>query len=248
MDSVGATCLAEGINNFCQIRSVYLGRNNIGSNGAAAMMEALKNSIYLECVQLEFNSIGPEGASAVADWITSTSKRHPRQNSCFLRSLNLAGNQIHTNGTTVLAVALQFCKNLHFLDISNNKIDSGSADGLACGLHRCTQLQSLYLDNNYFDGESAIILAKGLKYCQCLETLSLSGNKIGTTDAARMAVGLKHIHIKKLYLKDNEIYSQHELVNALPHCNIYTDLGLMNKQIREEDLRQELMDQMSDSD
>ena len=81
------------------------------------------------------------------------------------------------------------------------------------------------------------------------ETLSLSGNRIGTTDAARMAVGLKHIHIKKLYLKDNEIYSQHELVDALPHCNIYTDLGLTNKEIRrEEDLRQELMDQMSDSD
>ncbi len=203
MDSVGATCLAEGINHFCQIRSVYLEKNIIGSNGAAAMMEALKNSIYLECVQLECNSIGPEGASAVADWISSTSKRHPRQNSSSLRTLNLAGNQIHTNGTTVLAVALQFCKNLHFLDISNNKIDSGSADGLACGLRRCTQLQSLYLDNNYFDGESAIILAKGLKYCQCLETLSLSGNKIGTTDAARMTVGLKHIHIKKLYLKDN---------------------------------------------
>ncbi len=249
MDSVGATCLAEGINHFCQIRSVYLEKNNIGSNGAAAMMESLKNSIYLECVQLQFNSIGPKGASAVADLITSTSKRHPRQNSCFLRTLNLAGNQIRTNGTTILAGALQLCSNLHFLDMSKNEIDSESADGLACGLQRCTQLHILRLDYNNFDGESAIILAEGLKYCQSLKTLSLSGNKIGTTDAARMAERLKHIHIKKLYLKDNEIYSQHELVDALPHCNIYTDLGLTNTKIRrEEDLRQELMDQMSDSD
>ncbi len=249
MDSVGATCLAEGINNFCQIRSIYLGKNIIGSNGAAAMMEALKNSIYLECVQLQFNRIGPEGASAVADWISSTSKRHPRQNSCFLRTLNLADNQIHTNGTTVLAGALQFCKNLHFLDMSNNKIDFKSAGILARGLQKCTQLHILHLDYNNFIGESAIILAEGLKYCHSLTTLSLLGNKIGTTDAVRMAVELKHIHIKKLYLKDNEIYSQHELVDALPHCNIYTDLGLTNKEIRrEEDLRQELMDQMSDSD
>ncbi len=232
MDSVGATCLAKGINHFCEIKSIYLEKNIIGSNGAAAMMEALKNSIYLECVQLECNGIGPEGASAVADWISSTSIRPPRQNSSSLRTLNLAGNQIHTNGTAVLVGALQFCKNLHFLDLSNNKIDSESADGLACGLQRCTQLQSLRLDNNYFDGESAIILAEGLKYCQSLETLSLSGNKIGTADAARMAVGLKHISIKNLYLKDNNIDSQHELVDALPHCNIYTDLGLTNKEIR----------------
>ncbi len=248
MDSVGATCLAEGINHFCEIRSVYLGRNNIGSNGATAMMKALKNSIYLERVQLQFNSIGPEGASAVADWISSTSKRHPRKNSCFLRTLNLADNQILTNGTTVLAGALQFCKNLHFLDMSNNKIDSKSAGILARGLQKYTQLHILCLDNNNFDGESAIILAEGLKYCQSLETLSLSGNKIGTNNAARMAERLKHITIKNLYLKDNKIYSQHELVDALPHCNIYTDLGFTNKEIRREDLRQELMDQMSDSD
>ncbi len=110
--------------------------------------------------------------------------------------------------------------------MSNNKIDSESADSLARGLQRCTQLHIFRLDYNYSDGESAIILSKGLKYCQSLNTLSLSGNKIGTTDAAHMAVGLKHIHIKKLYLKDNEIYSQHELVDALPHCNIYTDLAL----------------------
>ncbi len=239
MDSVGATCLAKGINHFCEIKSIYLGRNNIGSNGAAAMMEALKNSIYLECVQLQFNSIGPEGASAVADLITSTSKRHPRQNSCFLRTLNLAGNQIHTNGTAVLAGALQFCKNLHFLDMSNNKIDSESADGLARGLQRCSQLHILYLDNNYFDRESAIVLAKGLKYCQSLVTLSLSGNKIETTDAAGMAERVKHITIKNLYLKGNNIDSQNELVDALPHCNIYTDLGLTNKEIRRENHRQE---------
>ncbi len=133
------------------------------------MMKASKNSIYLECVQLQFNSIGPEGASAVADWISSTSKRHPRQNSCFLMTLNLADNQIHTNGTTVLAGALQFCKNLRFLDMSHNKIDYESADGLACVLQKCTQLHILCLDYNNFDGESAIILAEGLKYCQFLE-------------------------------------------------------------------------------
>ncbi len=145
MDSVEATCLAEGINHFCQIRSVYFGRNNIGSNGATAMMKALKNSIYLERVQLQLNSIGPEGASAVADWISSTSKRHPRKNSCFLRTLYLADNQILTNGTTVLAGALQFCKNLHFLDMSNNKIDSKSAGILARGLQKYTQLHILCL-------------------------------------------------------------------------------------------------------
>ncbi len=240
MDYVGATCLAKGINHFCEIKSIYLEKNTIGSNGAAAMMEALKNSIYLERVQLQFNSIGPEGASAVADWISSTSKRHPRQNSCFLRTLNLAGNQIHTNGTTVLAGALQFCKNLHFLDMSKNKIDSESADGLARGLQKCIQLHILCLDYNNFDGESAIILAEGLKYCQSLKTLSLSGNKIGTTDAARMAERLKHIHVKKLYLKANKIYSQHKLVNALPHCNIYTDLGFTKIKIRRKNLKQEL--------
>ncbi len=239
MDSEGATCLAKGINCFCEIKSIYIEKNNIGSNGAAAMMEALKNSIYLECVQLQFNSIGPEGASAVADWITSTSKRYPRQNSCFLRTLNLAGNQIHTNGTAVLAGALQFCKNLHFLDMSKNKIDPESADGLARGLQRCTQLHILRLDYNNFDGKGAIILAEGLKYCQSLKTLSLSGNKIGTNDAAGMAERLKHITIKNLYLKDNNIDSQHELVDELPHCNIYTDLGLTNKEIGREDHWQE---------
>ncbi len=41
---------AEGINHFCEIKSIYLQKNIIGSKGAAAMMEALKNSIYLESV------------------------------------------------------------------------------------------------------------------------------------------------------------------------------------------------------
>ncbi len=215
MDSEGATCLAKGINHFCEIKSIYLEKNIIGSNGAAAMMEALKSSIYLECVQLQFNRIGPEGASAVADWITSTSKRHPKQNSCFLRTLNLADNQIYMNGTAVLAGALQFCKNLHFLDMSNNKIDSESADGLACGLQRCTQLHILCLDYNNFDGESAIILTEGLKYCQSLKTLSLLGNKIGTTDLAGMAERLKHVHIKTLYLKKREEHLRQELMDQM---------------------------------
>ena len=73
------------------------------------------------------------------------------------------------------------------LNLAWNNIGSDGAKALADGLQHCNSLKILNLQENDICSDGAKALAAGLQHCNSLQTLSLEGNNIGADDAKALA-------------------------------------------------------------
>ena len=92
-----AKVLAEYVSVSAVLKTLYLGRSEIGDAGAAALGEALKVNAVLNTIGLGYNRIGDQGAAAIAGAL---------EVNAVLNTLNLKENNIGPDGAKAIAKAV----------------------------------------------------------------------------------------------------------------------------------------------
>ena len=125
--------------------------------------------------------------------------------SCInLQRLNLRSSRIGSEGAIELAERFKCWTNLQKVDISRNNIGSKGAVALAKGFKSWTNLQELDISENNIGSKGATALAKGFKNGINLQELDISGNNIGSDGVAMLAEGLKScIKLRRLNISRN---------------------------------------------
>jgi len=152
------------------IESLYVGINNIGPEGAAHLAFAIKRNYTLRLLHINDNNIGPNAASLLFDQL--------RDDNRTLENLNLAGNNIGTQGASDLTAV--FIKNaiLTNIDLSGNRIGSDGVILLTDALPYSISLVHLNLSNNLIDDRGAQAISEVLSdpNSLILQTISLEDN------------------------------------------------------------------------
>ena len=125
---------------FCELKRLYLSRNNITDEGVKHLATALtQTNCTLNSLKLEYNNITDEGVKHLATALTNTN--------CTLNSLSLRHNNITDEAVKHLATALTHtnCK-LNGLNLRVNNITDEAVKHLATALkHTNCTLNSLDL-------------------------------------------------------------------------------------------------------
>jgi len=151
------------------IESLYVGINNIGPEGAAHLAFAIKRNYTLRCLHINDNKIGPNAASLLFDQL--------RDDNRTLKNLNLAGNNIGTQGAGDLTAVLTQNAVLTHIDLSGNRIDSDGVIQLTDALSYNISLVHLNLNNNRIDDRGAQAISEVLSDPKSIiQTISLKDN------------------------------------------------------------------------
>ena len=252
-----AKCLAEAINDKCQLRKLNLAANNISDTGAQHLAKAINNSdCRLHTLDLSENKILVTGARHLAKAINN--------NNCRLLMLNLSYNNISHTGVKYLAKAINDnnCQllvldltavdistgvehlakaisnnncGLHTLNLTANNISENGAQHLAKAIsnNNC-RLHTLNLKANYIYHKGAQHLAEAINNNNCqLRALNLSQNCILDTGARPLAEAIinNNCRLRRLNLSANKItnHGAQHLAEAINNnnCQLYT-LDLSN--------------------
>ena len=252
-----AKCLAEAINDKCQLRKLNLAANNISDTGAQHLAKAINNSdCRLHTLDLSENKILVTGARHLAKAINN--------NNCRLLMLNLSYNNISHTGVKYLAKAINDnnCQllvldltavdistgvehlakaisnnncGLHTLNLTANNISENGAQHLAKAIsnNNC-RLHTLNLKANYIYHKGAQHLAEAINNNNCqLRALNLSQNCILDTGARPLAEAIinNNCRLRRLNLSANKITNRgaQHLAEAINNnnCQLYT-LDLSN--------------------
>ena len=90
-----------------------------------------------------------------------------------LKSLDLGGNLIDSEGAKIIAQALKTNTTLKSLDLGGNRIDSEGAKIIAQALKTNTSLESLNLTSSHIDSEGIKAVSQALKVNTTLTKLTL---------------------------------------------------------------------------
>jgi len=129
------------------IESLYVGINNIGPEGAAHLAFAIKRNYAIKVLHINDNNIGPDAASLLFDQL--------RDENRTLEILNLAGNNIGTQGAIDLTEVFSQNPVLTEINLSSNQIGSDCAVAFADALSYNMSLNQLNLSNNRIDDRGA---------------------------------------------------------------------------------------------
>ena len=126
-----------------------------------------------------------------------------------LQELNLAGNNIKTEGAKKIAEAIQATKTLQKLDLRGNKISDDGAAAIIDSLKTNVSLQELDLAKNNITTEGAKKIAEAIKATKTLQKLDLHGNKISHDGAVAISDSLKiNVSLQELNLAWNNIKTE----------------------------------------
>ena len=128
---------------FCELKRLYLSRNNITDEGVKHLATALtQTNCTLNSLKLEYNNITDEGVKHLATALTNTN--------CTLNSLSLRHNNITDEAVKHLATALTHTNcTLNSLDLGGNNITDEGVKHLSTALtHTNCTLNSLVLGAN----------------------------------------------------------------------------------------------------
>lgn len=153
------------------IESFYAGTNNIGPEGAAHLSFAMKRNYALRLLHINDNNIGPSAASLLFDQL--------RDDNRTLENLNIAGNNIGTQGASDLTAVFTQNAVLTNIDLSGNRIGSDGVLLLMDALSYNISLVHLHLSNNRIDDRGARAISEVLsdpKSSRTLQTISWDDN------------------------------------------------------------------------
>ena len=181
---MGLAKLRETCADNPSLRTLHLGRNELGSAGAIVIAKALQYIPSLSMLDLSNNNIGDDGTIALASNL---------QHIPFLSEIDLRGNRIQNGGITALAEALPNVASLSVINLWQNNIDDAGAIALAGSLQHVKSLVKLILNANEINDKGAIALAESLKYVGKLSHLCLWNNKIGKKGTRAIARNLHFV-------------------------------------------------------
>ena len=218
---IDASKLVVGLSQLRNLHSLNLAGCKLGSDGAIALADELKCCSVLE----ELNLSG----TAVTMVALANSFKCPT-----LKVLNLAYNNISSEGAIILGSNLQHYPSLVELNLTHNNIEWSGIEALGEGLKCNSRFEKLNLQSNYLifflypllspctlklynvkcldlshcqiDCYTAITLVECLKHYDCLLILDLSNNEIRNEGALALVQGLKHgIKLQCINLSENLI-------------------------------------------
>lgn len=160
---------------------------------------------------LSHQALGPEQAIQIANAL---------EYNTHLRILNLATNEIGSQGAVAIAAAIQknLTSSLEMLNLWCNNISTEGVEAISDLLKQNSMLQYLTLGYNPVGDEGAILLADALKINHSLKELILWESNIGDQGAVAIAgallsnQGLKTLHLGQNFITDHGVVV---LANAL---------------------------------
>lgn len=123
-----------------------------------------------------------------------------------LQVLNLARNQMGTEGIRAFVNVFESLKSLTSLDLSSNFIGAGGAAVLAPALLNLKKLHSLNLSYNRLGAHGAAAIAPSLRKLEKLASLAMCYNYIGAVGAASFAYAIKDLkQLRSLDMRYNSL-------------------------------------------
>eukprot|EP00945_MAST-04E_sp_MAST-4E-sp1_P007664 g7664.t1 len=178
---------------------------------AWCMSNAFRASQHLETVSLARNCLNSSTGRVFADAVISERWGAKRT----LTSLDLGGNNLGPEGTTVLARALANASQLQLLWLDENKLGARGGTALAKSLKQNSSLTMLDISNNMLaldthrfslDLGAVKEFAKVLATNKTLKHLYLKGNQIGGSGGRMLKDAIaKNRTIQTIGLEENEI-------------------------------------------
>ena len=156
----------------CNLQSLNLYHSNIGKYGAAALTRWLRFGMGLQFF-VE----------------SDTNPKHEELDHFLLKTLN---KRVRSCYGEEQFSGHSWCTSLETLNVAKNNIGSEGAAALAYGLKCCSILRSLNLKGNDIGEDGIVKLADGLKDCNTLEILKLNCNPLEPSGAAAMFLALKN--------------------------------------------------------
>ena len=207
----GASMIWSGIakNDKIPLTSINFAGNKIDT--AWCMSTTFRTSRYLESVNLSNNILNQSSGRVFADAILPEKWGATRS----LTSLDLGGNNLGVEGSSLIARALGQTDRLRLLWLDNNRIGATGGASIARALRENESLTMLDISNNMLaldvkrfslDLQAVKVLAAAVKSNKTLKYLYLKGNQIGISGGKMLKESLReNRQIQIIDLKDNEI-------------------------------------------
>ena len=126
-----------------------------------------------------------------------------------LQELNLACNNITTEGAKKIADAIKVTKTLQKLYLHSNNISNDGAAAISDSLKINVSLQELILASNDITTEGAKKIAEAIQVTKTLQKLYLHSNNISDDGAAAISDSLKiNVSLQELILAENNITNE----------------------------------------
>ena len=154
-----------------------------------------------------------------------------------LQELNLAKNNITTEGAKKIAEAIQATKTLQKLNLYGNKISDDGAVAISDSLKINVSLQELDLTWNNITTEGAKKIAEAIQATKTLQKLNLYGNKISDDGAVAISDSLKiNVSLQELDLASNHITTEgaKKIAEAIRATKTLQKLNLRGNEISDD--------------
>lgn len=196
-------------NSKMPLMSINFAGNKIDT--AWCMSNAFRSSQYLESVNLSRNVLNQSSGRVFADAILPEKWGATRS----LTSLDLGGNHLGVEGSTLIARAIRQSDRLRLLWLDNNKMGASGGLAIAKALKENESITMLDISNNMLaldvkrfslDLHAVKELAAAVKVNKTLKFLYLKGNQIGFSGGKMLKESLQeNKFIQSVDLKDNEL-------------------------------------------
>ena len=154
-----------------------------------------------------------------------------------LQELNLAENNITTEGAKKIAEAIQVTKTLQKLNLHHNNISDDGAAAISDSLKTNVSLQELDLAWNNIETEGAKKIAEAIQATKTLQKLNLCGNKISDDGAVAISDSLKiNVSLQELDLTRNYITTEgaKKIAEAIQATKTLQKLNLYGNKISDD--------------
>jgi Ran GTPase-activating protein (RanGAP) involved in mRNA processing and transport len=176
----------------CNLKSLSVERNWIGSEGASELAPAISK---LQNLKVSNNNIGIDGIRAIGEAV-KTSKT--------ITNLSINNNYGIAYVIESFSAGIASNKSLQILELFGCKIGTAGLRQLSAVLVGKVAMRELYLYNNCIDDAGCQYVVEILVGCSALEVLELGWNKIGSAGVRTLVAALPQAkHLQKLMLCGN---------------------------------------------
>ena len=227
----GIEFIVDGLEGNQCLSSLNLSNNALGWKSIEKLAKVLV-STDLRDLNLAYNRIGNEACEALGLMMSGGLDGY-----CVLEKLDLAENEISTDGLGKLLAALRINSQLVSLNLKKNDFSMGLSLNLHQFLCENASLKSLILSHCQISCEHLTSFSEGLAKNNGLTYLNLSYNQISDKGVDFISLGLsKNKNLKTLDLSTNQIKDKGalSLVRSIQDNTSLTELYLKNNGIKDE--------------
>ncbi|KAK4759166.1 hypothetical protein SAY87_022297 [Trapa incisa] len=169
--SDGGVALAEALGNCVHLKKLDLRDNMFGAEGGIALSKALSKQPDLTEIYLSYLNLEDEGAISIANVL--------KEGAPSLKVLEMAGNDITTEGAPALSACVASKESLTKLNLSENELKDGGTILVAKILEEGhDKLEEVDFNTNLIRRAGALCLAKVVARKAKFKLLNINGNFI----------------------------------------------------------------------